>query len=245
MRSRLIGGMLAAMLLVGLLAPAAYADATGVAAFLGTAAVGDDFAPDCTKTAGTPVGKGLGSDPLAQKNNTWTLDAPFDYIGTSWSDPDGIDLYSGIFHVCGWMTAPLNLKPPLGATCGSTKGMHGRGNAFATAGSKVLSLKLYDIGWKLAVGPILPVTGSYQEYAPTGVKKPKFGNIVALVGAAPTDDNPTGCLDNTQTTFSIAGVAALVNGAHFPGGNPDKGKYDTKKCSGEPGEICPAPGPGK
>lgn len=251
MKKRLVGGLATVLMLMGLLAPGASADVNGVALFQGGVAdVGDDFAPPCTKQAGTAVGEGLGIDPTTMENHTWSLDSPFTFLGTS---QDGPDLYTGTFHVCGWMTAPLGLKPPLGATCLSTKGHHGRGKATAMGTlipTNELAIKLYNVGWKMAVGPLLVVTGDYQELdsKSTKGKKDKHGSIVALVLASPTPDNPTGCVEGDQIDFTIVGAAALVNDGStntidFGKPGPIYPTLSPKKCVGEP--ECPEPGPGK
>lgn len=247
MKKRLLGGLLAAMVILGVLAPAASAAVDGVAAFVGTAAVGDSFSSTCTKTSSAVTGKGLGlpveGDPPAvtHKNNVWNLSTDFNFLGKS---QHGADLFVGGFHACGYLGAPLNLKTVVGATCVSTKGQHGIGEAHAVGTAdptKKLDLKIYNVGWKAALGGTLFITGNYQELTPTGAKKAKHGILYAVVQAQPDDANPLGCLDNTQTTFDVEGVAELTN-VFFDKGKYDDSPFGPKKCAGGP---CPTPGPRK
>lgn len=215
MKKRLLGGLLAAMLLVGVMAPAANAGVIGVAAFTGTAAVGQNFNGDCNKTnPAAPQGKGLGIDPTEMKNSVFRLVTDFTFVGADLNEGVG-GVYQGTFNVCGWLTAPLNLKPPLGASCISTKGHHGVGEAHANSlvppGADI-DFKLFNIGWKASAGPIIPVTGNYQQYDENNVKKNKLGNVVALVTVGPDPADPTfpiGCLSNQQSLFLTSGVAEL------------------------------------
>jgi len=250
MKKRILGGLLAAMVVLGVLAPAASADVNGVAAFLGTAQVGDSFSETCTKKDSAVTGKGLGLpvDPnaptngLTHKNNTWRLETSFTFAGLT---QDGGDVYDGIFHACGYLGAPLNQKPIVGATCVSTKGQHGIGQADARGlvdTTKELHVKLYNISWKAALGGTLLITGNYQELDHSKAKKDKHGILYAIVQAQPDDSNPTGCLTNEQTTFDVEGVAELTNLAFFDKGKYDDGPFGPKKCAGGP---CPAPGPQK
>jgi hypothetical protein len=248
MKKRILGGLLAAMLILGVLAPAAMADVNGIAFFQGTARVGADFASTCNKTGGVPTGKGLGTLSITEnKNNAWSLAAPFTFVGTT---QDGPGVYEGRFNACGYLTAPLNAPAPVGASCASTKGHHGIGQATAESteplGQK-LNIKLFDINWKAAIGGTLLISGSYQERGDNNVKKAKYGILYAVVQVAPDQSNLLGCLDKTQTAFTTIGTADLVNtgATHVDKGKPNSGlPFGTKEC-GKSGGTCPAPGPRK
>lgn len=250
MMKQLIGGLAAATLMLSVLAPAAFAAVEGVAVFEGTAAVGDSFTPACTKGAGMATGKGLGlpTDPatapdLTHKNNTWSLSTDFAFVG--WSQ-DGKDVYLGTFQAWGYLGAPLNQQDVVGATCVSTKGQHGVGSADAVGTvdpDRELHIKLFNIGWKAALGGTLLITGNYQELGGEGgPKKDKMGTILAVVQAQPDDANPIGCVDNTQTAFDVEGAATLLNTETDAGKHDDDPVFGEKKCAGGP---CPEPGPGK
>lgn len=246
MKKRMLGSLLAAMFVVGLMAPAAFAEVDGVAVFTGTANVGKSFNPACTKLAGTATGIGLPLVPAPNQDvHTWDLTgAQFDFVGKT---RGGVGQYHGGFHVCGWMDGPL--PGLIGASCLSTKGYHGRGQATGTnvnPPGDQFKIKLYNVGWKLAVGAILPVTGNYQMYEADGVTKKTTkttGSIYALVGAAPVNV-PDDCLNQPAQNFTIAGAALLAQDG------VDHGKAQPpapmrKKCADGMPNSCPDPGPGK
>ena len=227
MRKRLFGSFLAALFVVGLLAPAALADVNGVAVFSGTADVGDAFGEGgCNKAGGEATGQGLFLDPALNSNpHTWDLETTFTYVGTPSGQPD-----TGTFHVCGWMQGTV---APLGASCATTKGYHGVGRATGAT----FDIKLFNVGWKAAAGNVLPVTGNYRVYSSGNTKDVTklIGNIVATVEVAPTNV-PDGCLTAAAEHFTTVGEAVLIQNGQ------SKAKTDPKKCTNEEGTVC---GPGE
>lgn len=244
MKKRILGGLLAALFIVGLMAPAASASVNGVAVFEGVADVGTNFSPPCTKDGGTASGTGLEVVPSSAPH-TWSLSAPFNFVGSSQNATPG--LYTGDFDVCGWMAGPLG-QNIVGASCTTTKGYGGQG--LATAGP--IKIKLFNIGWKAAVGSLLIVNGNYQEYASNGTKKAKFGTILAVVGASPLAVPPAvppvPCLPGSPAEeFTIVGAAVLLNGGPMLNkeNSPILDPLDSKACnkSGTGGSAhgCPTP----
>jgi len=247
MKKKLLGGLLAAMLLVGVMAPAAFADVEGAGVFDGTAKVGKWFRANapCTKDGiGEPEGPGL-YFPVIQTvkerraEGVWRFGTTLAMVGSydpASTDDDGV--FTGVFNVCGRLESMVDASgQEVGAACGPSKGFEGKGYAEGVDEDGVVQfrLKLFDIGWKAVVGGVIPVTGSYQEYTDsTRAVKGKKGSVYAIVNAAPANEieiqrcanlHPDG---NGAKDFRVTGVFDLINTYY------DKGK-------GSPGSILPEP----
>lgn len=260
MKKRLLGSLLAAMLVLGILAPAASADTIGSGVFgPGTADVGKFFAANdpCDKSGLASVqGEGLylpgtPEDMARRGEGVWQLSSTFTFVGQS---QFGSGVSSGTFNVCGRLESMVeNEAVPaaeIGASCGPSKGFEGKG----LATSDLVHVKLYNVGWKAVAGNVIPVVGNYQDLQDDdATKKNKHGNLLALVNVAPADENETlactGLEGNGAKHFAVAGTFSLYQPFS------DKGKYDTwKDCKADgpkdknakPGYTdCKGPGPQK
>lgn len=270
---RMTIGMIAALLLVATLAGPAAALGNAVGAFDGVAQVGKWFdtsvdTDGCDKNGfAIPTGRGLyfpgvdgqklpdqsygeGTVPRRENNGVFAFQSStLVAVGQSQAG-DGV--FTGFVNVCGYLShvpntlaKKENRHSGLGAACGASKGHHGKGLAHIVnvATGAVADLKLYDIGWKAAVGGALPILGGYQEYHPTKpVKKDKFGTIMGVVNAR------GGALDcageanngNGAQSFAVDGEFELINGndTHWNEVSPkpkenggDLGD-DRKRCKG-------------
>lgn len=260
MRTRSLVAALLATLMVGSLAAPAVASTAGVASFTGTASVGHWFrsAAPCDKDGtGVVEGEGLYFPLVVERDRSgvWSLNTVFSFTGqsrgTMLSGPVG-----GFLDVCGQLDREA---AGLGAACGASKGFAGRGRAREDAASRQVDLKLYDVGWKEAVGGVLPVVGGYEEYGTDTVTKGKSGSFVALVRVAPgslaeADEGVRDCagLDgrNGAKEFAAAGSAVFLPAGVDLGKGPsgkqcrEDGPAD-KTAEPPPVTSCPTPGPGK
>lgn len=246
MTKPLLGGLLALLLVIGPLAPAAMADVNGVAAFDGWLRVGDGFNGECSKNNYPDVrGPGLVLLPVFQQDvRMWRFDATFEFVGASHAArPAG--LYSGLLWACGWMDGPL---PGLtGPACLAGTAYHGRGGAYAynALSSDDFALKLFDVSWQLTAGAVVPLLANYQVYDGSGPAKNEKagGSFYALMHASPVE-MPEGCLFYEAMDHIILGAAAFVHD------NRDNRMADppppmNKMCANQDDTACPQPGPGK
>lgn len=260
MKKRILGGLLAAMLLLGVLAPAAAASTSGAGAFIGTATVGKWFTTGnpCDKSGDADVaGPGLWlpgtpQDLARRAEGVWALSTRFDMVGASQGTTGA---YAGFFDVCGYLESMVDAAgQEVGASCGPSKGFHGKGRARSDDG--LLDIKLYNIGWKAVVGNVIPVYGEYQDYLIGSGQKGKKGIVYAIVMANPDDASPTDCVDGPygEQEFDITGTFDLTN-AENDKGKPNDDVLRDKQCKGDgpdnkdgpkPNPVpCKTPGPQK
>lgn len=234
-RRSLLTTMVIAAMLLGMFAVPASAKNSYVGTLVaGNATVGKWFGDgpgeDCTKDTAdtaTPGGKGLylvGTplDKARERHGVWQISAPITY----WTDKGEMGM--GMLHACGWLDAIMvpDANPDtngrfdgIGAACGASKGFGGRGWVEDATGMKLV--KLSDLGWKNAVGGLLPVNGNFTEYDPDGSKNGKTGAVKAEIQA--TGGNlSTDCLGLTNVdangkangaqNFFVNGTFELING---------------------------------
>lgn len=212
MRSKFVLALVGA-LFVGLMSLPASANTNEAGVFTGLADVGKTFlsADDCDKSGqATVVGRGLyvvgsANDLTRERQGAWHLET--------------VTSTGTVLEACGWL-GPLDgtvvVKDPepfgdrtngVGPACGASKGHNGMGEMRNAAGTPLR--KLFDLGWKNAVGGLLPVTGHYQEYSPSGSNtKGKKGTVAAQVVA----QGGQRCLDpDGAQQFEVVGAYELVN----------------------------------
>lgn len=195
-RTRTMLGLLVVAVLVLPAMPAA-ADTTGTGTFSGNMAIGKWFASTCNKDGvGDPTGRGLymkgtttipgvaNGDDTREEDGVWRLTGTGNATG---NNQGGAFAGTLALALCGHLGPIVDPGPNrfdgIGANCLLHKGHHGKGVATFANGQMV---KLYDVGWKIAVGGWVPFTGRYQEYVDdssnpnTAQKKQKFGTVVGL-----------------------------------------------------------------
>lgn len=239
---RLVGMVIAAMLVFGAFAPAAQADLGDTAdiAVQGTATVGKNFKSEapCTKQGlGEPQGKGLVlPSPVGNKAHgktaVYRLQTTVVVASAAAPVPP-----TGVLNVCGYI-APTDQG--LGAACGASRGHDGQGKL--VVGDR--TYKIYNLGWNNAVGGTLPVRGNYRKIV-NGNKNQwlktegTITGVVQAVGSGCTENkcgDPKVCSDPTAdgaTSFTVVGdVVAAMPGNMAPPGS-DKGA-PIDKCGQQP-----------
>lgn len=235
----------------------------------GVVEVGKWFATPCDKRGtGDPTGLGLyevGTDLIPElfgghtreEDGTWRLSTFGTSVATTQS---GFHAGTFRFDVCGWLSAVFdpdrserNSQFAIGASCGTSKAHDGQGNMQFDNGER---LKLFDFGWKAAVGGWLPITGRYQEFADdsadpqTAAKKDKFGQILGFGGmqggpacsslnTAPTNNG------NGAQLFAFFAVMELVNGVSADAKDVDPLVGGPKRCKGVGPPATPDPWTGR
>ena len=212
MSSKFVVAVVAALLVV-LSGPPASAGINDVGVLTGTAEVGKTFwaGNDCDKTGvANVVGRGLyvvgtPEDQGREAQGAWHLDTVV--------APRAVRL-----EVCGWLDAlagtedfqwPGQADPRtkgIGAACGASRGHSGMGE-YGPVGAPFA--KLMHLGWN-GVGPLVPVTGQYQEYIGGGPAKGKKGSVLAQLqltgGGGSCATGPNGA-----QSFTVVGTIEFVN----------------------------------
>jgi len=205
MRARLLGVGIAAMLMLSVLAPMAYAQNDLGTIGPANATVGEKI--DCKKAGGvTPTGRGLTyPSPKDVQPHTANKDRSYRFVGPITS----IGFGNGTIDVCGHITSVAGVGP----RCFMSKGYGGRGFArFPGA-----TVKLSNITWKVSGVGTLPITGRADLW--DGANKSKESRIYSIVqaqGGAIDCANgwPQLGTDKPQgtTNFQVFGVYAIANG---------------------------------
>jgi len=218
--TRMVAVALAAVTFASMLAAPAKADIgdSGLILITGNATVGKNFKPTapCTKQGlGEPQGKGLVFPaPVGSKANNKEAVYSLVTMVTIISGSAPVGSPNGTLNVCGRIKANA---AGIGASCLSSSGWGGLGKLISSR-----TYKLYNVGWRSAVGGVLPVDGNYRKIPSTDdkdtwlKKEGTFAGVVVATGGLECAEekcsdpkfcspDPDGTERDGATTFGVVG----------------------------------------